>query len=182
MIPFKKFTEISEALQWHVDNSIPLSENIFRVGSKSYFELYREARELQENGNINFDGWDAYLLNETDIGKFAIYEDQPVPLDCPMYEEINEEETEKLNQPKRGGSKKFYVFVRDPQTKNIKKVEWGDTSGLSVKINDPEARKSFAARHQCSTRNDKTTPSYWACRTPRYAKQLGLSGGGNFFW
>ena len=181
MIPFKKFTEISEALQWHVDNSIPLSENIFRVGSKSYFELYREARELQENGNINFDGWDAYLLNETDIGKFAIYEDQPVPLDCPMYEEEDKEKVE-LGKPKRGGPKKFYVFVKDPSTGNVKKVTWGDTTGLSVKINDPEARASFAARHQCSSQKDRTSAAYWACNTPRYAKQLGLSGGGNFYW
>ena len=44
--------------------------------------------------------------------------------------------------------------MRDPQTKNVKKVEWGDTGGLKVKINDPDARKSFAARQKCETRND----------------------------
>ena len=43
-------------------------------------------------------------------------------------------------------------------------------------------KASFAARHNCSTQNDKTTPAYWSCRLPRYAKQLGLSGGGSFFW
>lgn len=179
MIPFKKFNAISEALQWHIDNSVPLSENVFRVGSKSYFDLYREARALQENGNIDFDGWDGYLLKETDIGKFDFYDGQPVPLDCPMFEE---EEKVELNKPKRGGPKKFYVFVKDPSTGNVKKVTWGDTTGLSVKIDDPEARKSFAARHQCSTQKDRTSAAYWACNTPRYAKQLGLSGGGNFYW
>ena len=85
MIPFKKFNQISEALQWHLDNQTPLSENVFRVGSKSYFDLYREARKLYEEGAIQLEGWDKYLLEETDIGTFAIYEDKPVPLDCPMY-------------------------------------------------------------------------------------------------
>ena len=87
-----------------------------------------------------------------------------------------------LNKPKRGGPKKYYVYVRDPKTKNIKKVSFDDTSGLNVKINDPEARKAFVARHNCDEKNDKTKPSYWSCRLPRYAKSLGLSGGGNYFW
>jgi hypothetical protein len=179
MIPFKTFTAISESLQWHLDNQLPLSENVFRVGSKSYFDLYREARKLHEAGAIEFDGWDKYLLEETDIGKFDFYEGNPVPLDCPMYEE--EEKDIELNKPKRGGPKKFYVYVRKSDG-GIKKVTWGDTTGLSVKLNDPEARKSFAARHQCDMQKDRTSAAYWACNTPRYAKQLGLSGGGNFYW
>ena len=47
-------------------------------------------------------------------------------------------------------------------------------------MSDPKARKSFAARHKCAQQTDKTKAAYWACRLPRYAKQLGLSGGGNF--
>jgi len=62
------------------------------------------------------------------------------------------------------------------------KIQFGDTTGLKAKINDPEARKSFAARHQCDQKKDKTKAGYWSCRLPYYAKQLGLSGGGNFFW
>jgi len=108
-----------------------------------------------------------------------MYEGNHVPLDCPMMEEEKQPE---LNKPKAGGPKKYYVYVKDPSSGNIKKVSWGDTTGLKIKLNDPEARKSFAARHQCSTKKDKTKPGYWACRMPYYAKQLGLSGGGNFFW
>ena len=52
--------------------------------------------------------------------------------------------------------KKYYVYVKDPSTGNIKKVSWGDTTGLKVKLNDPGARKSFAARHKCDQQNDKT--------------------------
>jgi hypothetical protein len=81
-----------------------------------------------------------------------------------------------LNKPKRGGSKKFYVYTRNPKTGNIKKVSWGDTTGLSVKAHDPARVRSFVARHDCKNAKDKTKASYWACRTPRY-KSLGVKGG-----
>ena len=103
-------------------------------------------------------------LIESDLGKFGIYEEELVPLDFI----IQEEETPELNKPKRGGPKKFYVFVRDPKTGNIKKVAFGDTTGLTVKYDNPERKKSFAARHQCSDSKDKTTPKYWSCRVNRY--------------
>ena len=61
-----------------------------------------------------------------------------------------------LNKPKRGGSKKFYVYVKNPKTGNIKKVQWG-AKGMSVGISDPKRRKSFAARHRCHLTKDKTT-------------------------
>jgi len=91
-----------------------------------------------------------------------------------------------LGKPKRGGSggKKFYVYVRNPKTGKIKKVSFGAKSGggkLAVKLRDPKARKRFADRHNCEQKNDRTTPGYWSCRLPRYARQLGLSGGGRFW-
>lgn len=115
--------------------------------------------------------------------QFGIYEDITVPLEQPMLEYINEDGKEpELNSPKRGGKAKFVVYVRDPKTKNIKKIEFGDTTGLNAKINDPGARRNFAARHNCDQKTDKTKAGYWACRLPKYAKQLGLKGGGDFFW
>lgn len=177
MIKFSQYSDLSESLQWHVNNEVPLTECVYRIGSESYFKFFREARELYEQGKLQLEGWDKQLIEETDIGKFDFYEDNPVPLDCPMYEE---EEKVELNKPKRGGPKKFYVYVKDGD--KVKKVTWGDTGGLKVKMNDPDARASFAARHQCSTQKDRTSAAYWACNTPRYAKQLGLSGGGSFYW
>tara|TARA_B100000902_G_C27096111_1_gene806357 strand:- start:114 stop:770 length:657 start_codon:yes stop_codon:yes gene_type:complete len=82
----------------------------------------------------------------------------------------------KLNSPKRGGSKKYYVYVRNPKTGKVKKVSWGDTTGLKTKANNPGAVKSFVARHKCKQKKDKTKAGYWACRTPRY-KSLGVKGG-----
>jgi len=87
-----------------------------------------------------------------------------------------------LNKPHRGGSKKFYVYVRNPKTKKIKKVSFGDTSGLSAKINNPIARKAFSARHDCPNKKDKTKASYWSCHLPRYAKALGLKSNFSGFW
>tara|TARA_B100000287_G_C20636702_1_gene781909 strand:+ start:616 stop:990 length:375 start_codon:yes stop_codon:yes gene_type:complete len=115
---------------------------------------------------------------------FGMYEGQMVPLEQPMIEApIVEEDQPALNKPKRGGSKKYYVYVKDPSTGNVKKVSFGDPSGeLQSKINNPEARKSYAARHNCSAQKDKTKAGYWSCNLPRYAKSLGLKGGGNFFW
>jgi len=80
---------------------------------------------------------------------------------------------------KESVKKKKLLSHRD---RKDKKVTWGDTTGLKVKLNDPEARKSFAARHKCSQQKDRTSAAYWACNLPRYAKTLGLSGGGNFYW
>ena len=72
--------------------------------------------------------------------------------------------------------------MKNPKTDKVNKVTFGDTTGLKVKLDNPEARASFVARHQCDTKTDKTKAGYWSCNLPRYAKQLGLSGGGNFFW
>ena len=178
----KSFTEhldIQETVIYHLENDIPLGE-LYRVGSMRYYQVFNEARELHKEGKLNLSGANLWFV-ESDIGYFAEHNGEMVPLDSPMIEEEEEKQPE-LNKPKAGGPKKYYVYVKDPSSGNIKKVSWGDTTGLKIKLNDPEARKSFAARHKCDTRNDKTKPSYWACRMPYFAKQLGLSGGGNFFW
>jgi hypothetical protein len=86
-----------------------------------------------------------------------------------------------LNKPKRGGSKKFYVYVRKPGG-GIKKVSFGDTSGLSAKLNNPKARQAFSKRHDCPNKKDKTKASYWSCRLPRYAKLLGIKSNFSGFW
>ena len=173
---------ISEDIRYHVENDVPLGE-LYRIGSESYYRVYREARKLNNEGVIELDGLTKKIIEESDIGEFGLYEGVNVPLDSPMLVEAEKAGKDvELNKPKAGGPKKYYVYVKDPSTGNVKKVSWGDTSGLKIKLNDPEARKSFAARHKCDTRKDKTKASYWACRMPYFAKQLGLSGGGNYFW
>ena len=74
----------------------------------------------------------------------------------------------KLNSPsriKKGepgyGRKKFKVYVKDGD--KVKKVMFGDPN-MEIRKDNPEARKSFRARHKCDTAKDKTTPRYWSCR------------------
>ena len=86
-----------------------------------------------------------------------------------------------LNSPKRGGSKKFYVYVKS-DAGNVKKISFGDTSGLTSKIKDAKARKAFSARHQCDKKKDKTKAGYWACNLPRYWDKLGGGSKINGYW
>ena len=185
MTPGQKVFKFSEHLDCgtpsccnECETSSLIESNEYRVGSEKYFEFFQEKRDAYNIGVYNPVGFDKELM-EGDLGKYDMYQGEHVPLDCPM---ISEEKDVELNKPKVGGPKKYYVYVKDPSTGNVKKVTWGDTTGLKVKLNDKEARKSFAARHDCENAKDKTKASYWACNLPRYAKQLGLSGGGNFFW
>tara|TARA_B110000503_G_scaffold141687_1_gene235948 strand:- start:437 stop:1354 length:918 start_codon:yes stop_codon:yes gene_type:complete len=107
-----------------------------------------------------------------------------VLLNVPM-ESVNEAQYQgkevPLNKPKRGGSKKFYVYVKNNKG-NVQKVSFGGTTGLNVKIDEPGARASFAARHQCDTKKDKTKPGYWACNIGRYWKSLGGSKNFSGYW
>lgn len=178
--------KLSEGLRYHVDNDRPITENIYRPFSKKYFDLFKEARELYKKGLLVITEEEEKLLANTDLGEYDYYNGVKVPLDFPMsYEQLQEVKHQgkevQLNKPKRGGSKKFYVYVRKPGG-GIKKVSFGDTTGLKAKINDPKARKSFAARHKCAQAKDKTTANYWSCRLPRYASMLGLKSNFTGFW
>ena len=106
-------------------------------------------------------------------------------LDEPLSEAKKKSKSKKkdppLNKPKRGGSKAYYVYVRDPKTKKIKKVSFG-SGGLRAKIKNKQARNAFAARHNCKNKKDRTKAGYWSCNLPRYAEQLGLGSKMNTFW
>jgi len=176
---------LSENLRYHVENKLPLTENTFRYGSKSFLDLWAEARALYLREIIHVNDDDKEILLETDLGNYGMYEGKMVELDLPMLEEDELEEAEDkktppIGKPKRGGSKKFYVYVRDKG--KVKKVSFGDTTGLSAKINNPEARRAFAARHDCKNKTDRTKASYWSCRIGRYWKSLGGSKNFYGFW
>lgn len=212
----------------HVENKIPVSENIYRPGSPCFFNVIRQARAHYKSGlyeALNDEERD--LLENSNLGEWAVVEGKRVPLDFPMYisealtkteidfdewfsivqhnlredgfdpkreekgahqsylsgytpDEYEEEwlaskgllEAKKkkdppLNKPMRnsGSGKKYKVYVRDPSTGNVKTVTYGDAKGgLKGGWNSAEARKSFAARHDCENKKDKTKAGYWACR------------------
>ena len=184
---FSNFNDVigslfSESLKYHLKNNKPITENIFRPGSEAFYDVIKETRTHFDSNKINLTGLDKDLFESTEIGKFAKFKGEIVPLDLPMetIEEMNEAEYKgkevKLNHPMRnsGGGKKYYVYVKNPKTGNVKKISFGDVhGGLTAKVSNPEARRSFAARHKCSTKKDKTKAGYWACRINKYGHLFG---------
>lgn len=70
-----------------------------------------------------------------------------------------------LGKPMKGDVKKYKVYVKDPETGNVKKVNFGDPN-MEIRRDNPKARKSFRARHGCGTNraSDRTKAAYWSCR------------------
>lgn len=163
---------ISEGLRYHIENNVSLCDNVYRPFSVKWFALFREARKLWEMGFIDLSLEDEFLMT-TDIGDFGIYEGEEVPLCAPMsidqdilydlYEAKHQGKEVELNKPKRNndGDKAYVVYVKDGD--RVKRVTYGDKN-MKGNWNDPVARESFAARHQCEKKTDMTTPGYWACR------------------
>jgi|TARA_B100000035_G_scaffold313635_1_gene327805 hypothetical protein len=182
MIKIKKLIGLP-SLQYHIDNDLSLYENVYRYSSDKFIELFAEARDAWRDGYIQLNEEDTKLLEETDIGEYGVFEGEKVPLDLPMVDEAEYKGKDvALNKPKRGGPKKFYVYVKNPKTGNVKKVNFGDSGNLSVKLNEPGARASFAARHKCAQKKDKTKPGYWSCNIGRYWKSLGGSRNFSGYW
>jgi len=69
----------------------------------------------------------------------------------------------KLGKPMRGDVKKFKVYVKDPKTGNVKKVNFGDPD-MKIKKSNPARRRSFRARHNCDNPGPRTKARYWSCR------------------
>jgi hypothetical protein len=172
---------LGEGLNYHITQEKPLIENIYRIYSEKFFNLFNESRNLYDNGILLLEGDDLELI-KTDIGLTGIYEGEEVYLDIPFI--LNEEEylveakhrgkNVKLNKPFRtpGGPKKFAVYVKN-SSGNVVKVTFGDPN-LRVRNNNPKAAKSFRARHKCDQKKDRTTPGYWSCNISRYRKALGI--------
>jgi hypothetical protein len=228
-----KKIQISEGLNWHLENQIPLYENVYRFGSKNYFKLFNEARRLYNKGLLEVSSSTDRWLMKTDIGKMGMYEDKVVMLDIPILikeeslelqhlklmnkamkimpgskkqkdvitqlnivrtklgyvplKELTEAEYQgrdvELNKPQRSsGPKKYQVYVNNDNG-NVVKVNFGDAKGgLTAKINNPDARKAFASRHDCANKKDRTKAGYWSCNIPRYWKALGGSKDMNTYW
>ena len=248
-----------ESLEYHLINKIPITENVFRYGSKSFFDLINEARLLHQENKYIFSEPEVELLS-SDLGKFGTYNGETVPLDMvliednprfiefiPYYEliqqvredwgtdsdlyhlileaifdgdlrrlerilknydvydeyigylSLNESELifeedkfkgKKSGSPQRdsSGGKAYKVYVAGCSTKTktnprgIKLIRFG-SGGLKAKLNDSDAKKRYNQRHGCSKgrHNDKCMAGYYSCRLPRYAKALGLSGGGTWW-
>jgi hypothetical protein len=98
------------------------------------------------NSNIRIDTIEPGRLGQPDVAE-AKYHGREVPLGKPM----------------KGDVKKSKVYVRDPATGNIKKVNFGDPN-MRIKKTSPAHRKSFRARHHCENPGSRLKARYWSCR------------------
>lgn len=137
----------------------PRQDPIF-IKSKNKYLLFDEEQPETENVNILELGAEledgspvcegclvAYMNESNELLTEAEYQGRKVPLGKPM----------------RGDVKKFKVFVRDPKTGNVKKVNFGDKK-MRIKKSNPARRRSFRARHNCANPGPRTKARYWSCR------------------
>ena len=190
---------LEEAVQYHLENKISFTENIFRPGSEMFFEMLSEAKRLYAEGEYTpTDEYELDMLN-SDIGEIAEYEGQTVVLDYPIEEGLEEACWSGYTQKglKKKGDKMVpncvpvneedktdgkgigkpwredgggAVYVRVGD--GVRKISFSK-SGMAKKYMDPAATRSFVARHRCLTNKDKTSRSYWACRWPRFFSKSG---------
>ena len=181
----------AEARQAFRDGKIVLSEQDIQlleltdIGEYGMYEGQKVPLDLPMMDEGNYDSIEDEIANN----EFGMDYDQLGPNEKEWVDDevanLNEGEYRgkdvPLNKPKRGGSKKFYVYTKNKKG-NVVKVSFGGTTGLNVKIDEPGARSSFAARHKCATKKDKTKPGYWACNIGRYWKSLGGSRNFSGYW
>jgi len=71
-----------------------------------------------------------------------------------------------LNKPFRtsDGKGKFAVYTKNEKG-NVVKVNFGDTTGLTIKTSNPDRRRNFRARHNCDNPGPRHKARYWACKS-----------------
>ena len=135
-----------------------IREKIKGADGKACWDGYRYAGT--ENGKDKCVKVDESVIYYNDSLRLEIVEhSEPV-----LYQEAEYQGRKvKLGKPMQGDVKKFKVYVKDPKTGNVKKVNFGQ-KGMVIKKDNPGARKSFRARHKCDQKKDRTTAGYWSCR------------------
>ena len=142
-----------------------LNQIIFEKTREVYYETFifpQLADALFEDGTPVDTKWLHELLDEASC-------------DCPhlVYEAEYQGRKVTLNKPTRGDVKKFKVYVKDPKTGNVKKVNFGHGGSsakkkgektMKIRKSNPKARKSFRARHNCDNPGPKTKARYWSCK------------------
>lgn len=165
--------EASEVLPYdNLLNQVKADSELMKDKSDQLMDLYFDLQQSIFDRDID----SVPLL----LKRYNVY-DKYIAL-LSLNEETKKKKQPALGKPKRGGSKKFYVYVRKPGG-GIKKVSFGMAGGgLRAKLNNPKARQAFAKRHKCAQKKDRTTASYWSCRLPRYAKLLGFKSTFSGYW
>ena len=126
---------------------------------------YSKGDQPQDNPIDDYDELDVEQEDMDDFINFLKgYSTQLEEANCNcVYEAEYQGRDVKLGKPTQGDVKKFKVYVKNPKTGKIVKVNFGQ-KGMSIKKNNPERRKSFRARHNCSSPGPRDKARYWSCR------------------
>ena len=173
---FKKTVIISEELKYHLSKKIPLSENKFKINSKSFINLINEVRRLYNKGLIKLNKNDRNIV-ESDLARKVLLENgQVVYLEIPIEDQnfLSEAEYQgrkvQLGKIMQGDVKKSKVYVKNDKGKVVKvNFGFGGKSAhgkrMVIKKNNPARRKSFRARMNCDNPGPRWKARYWACRS-----------------
>ena len=138
--------------------------------------IFEETRQVYYENFILPHLTEAFLEDGTPVCVGCLHEQlDEASCDCPHLVHEAEYQGRKvtLNKPTRGDVKKFKVYVKDPKTGNIKKVNFGHGGSsakakgektMKIRKSNPKARKSFRARHNCDNPGPKTIARYWSCK------------------
>jgi hypothetical protein len=114
------------------------------------------------------DDYDELDVEQEDMDDFInflkAYSTQLSEANCNcVYEAEYQGREVKLGKPMQGDVKKFKVYVKNPKTGKIIKVNFGQ-KGMKIRKSNPAARKSFRARMNCDNPGPRTKANYWSCR------------------
>jgi len=121
--------------------------------------------DAPENNFLDYDELDVEDDDEEDFLNFLkSYSSELQEANCNcVYEAEYQGREVKLGKPMQGDVKKFKVYVKNPKTGSIIKVNFGQ-KGMNIKKNNPDRRASFRARHNCDQPGPRTKARYWSCR------------------
>lgn len=158
-----RIDEIVSAVTERYDTSEGNREYFFDKGDWAEAVAYAGGDVIKQNGIYQAHGWEG-LCGEFDpaTGEGWLVDDMRRSPKISTEAKYRGREVP-LNQPMRGDVKKSKVYVKDPKTGRVKKVNFGDPN-MRIKKSNPKRRKSFRARHNCDNPGPKTKARFWSCK------------------
>jgi hypothetical protein len=128
-------------------------------------QAYAMGDTPQDNPIDDYDELDVEQEDMDDFINFLkSYSNELTEANCPCVFEAEYQGREvKLGKPMQGDVKKFKVYVKNPKTGKVIKVNFGQ-KGMNIRKSNPAARKSFRARMNCDNPGPRTKANYWSCR------------------
>ena len=165
-----KVKEYMAVFNDHGDTSDIDQMNMDKVGLADAMAMVLASHDVENESYQPFPEADEFNIEEDEdfeevLGPLGFPEDE-----TELFDAEYQGRKVPLNKPMRGDVKKFKVYVKDPKTGNVKKVNFGHggTSAkrktMRIRKSNPKARKSFRARHNCANPGPKTKARYWSCR------------------